>query len=452
MNKVVTTIVISAFLSGCATVRSNWVDSKPIALNQKEGLSYFLPARYMKLTVTRELLDPASLKAALDKKTAEFTALEISEKAAIKAAKDKADELASLAATVSAETRAAVTTEVQRAEAQVVIASRDAKAAKDVVTGLKALLQAAQAGPTNACTYTAKLELLAPHPDPSARFVAQPVHNPFRDDTSKLVVTDGGLLSSSNVVADDKTGQIIVELAGAIGAFSGGMPSVALGDPSEVAQPVRCDSLPKKFIRIFDPADPNQTTSAELQNAQFPLSLKIARIDGTALTTPNLGDAGKSSPNPQPVIYYRSAVPLRVTVSECANGQVGCDASASSIMDETLVMIPQAGPVSYIPMQSSAFVKTVNDVQFENGMIKSWTAERPSEVLEIVRLPVKVLTSLISVPASMLQLRVNYNVNSKSLAEAQLAEIKSDNKLRAFRACLVAAGDDPAKAKACLSE
>ena len=47
-------------------------------------------------------------------------------------------------------------------------------------------------------------------------------------------------------------------------------------------------------------------------------------------------------------------------------------------------------------MRSSAFVKTVNDVAFDNGTIVSWHAVRPSEVAEVVRLPVRILKAVVS--------------------------------------------------------
>jgi hypothetical protein len=116
------------------------------------------------------------------------------------------------------------------------------------------------------------------------------------------------------------------------------------------------------------------------------------------------------------------------------------------------MMIPQAGPVSYIPMHSSAFVKTVDDVQFQDGAIKSWSRERPSEVLEIVRLPVKVATSIISVPAQLLSVRVDYSSKAKSLADNQQAQIKSAQSMAILQACLAAAGSDQTAQLACLGK
>ncbi len=101
-----------------------------------------------------------------------------------------------------------------------------------------------------------------------------------------------------------------------------------------------------------------------------------------------------------------------------------------------MVQAPQAGPISYIPTNSSAFVKTVDDVTFVDGSIASWAPERPSEVLEIVRLPVKIATAIISVPAQLLSLRVDYSSKAQSLAEQQAAEIAASKSLSTLQKCL----------------
>jgi hypothetical protein len=73
-------------------------------------------------------------------------------------------------------------------------------------------------------------------------------------------------------------------------------------------------------------------------------------------------------------------------------------------------------------------------------------------VLEIVRLPVRIMTALISVPANLFQLRVNYDTQAKNLADVQAAEMASSLKLRLLQACLAAAGEDAPAARRCLSQ
>ena len=58
-------------------------------------------------------------------------------------------------------------------------------------------------------------------------------------------------------------------------------------------------------------------------------------------------------------------------------------------IETTIAVLPQIGPISCIAMRSSVFVKTVDDFVYDNSLLVSWDASPPSEILEIVRLPVR---------------------------------------------------------------
>lgn len=457
MRRLATVLVLATiFLSGCATVQS---ETKSFEKAQR-GFTYFLPTRFVKLTATKEMLDSPRIRAALEAKTKELDAAKVVAATADQKVKDKTELIAALAPGAT-EARAAATQALQVAQAEALIAAAQRDGIIGTVNGLKSLYQSSQTQPEGSCGYTAKLELLAPQGDPNARFVANPTHNPMRDDTTKLVVTADGLLSSANVVAADRTGDIIVEIAGALGSVLS--PGRGLMTMSvRPREQLDCNKA-KKMIAIFDPAARSYVdVNSQLSNADYPLQLERQEaVDATPVSAA----AGRTD-----AIFYRSPVPVRIRISECiskvdsakkdtADEATDEEAIVKNVIakectaiEEVLLSVPQAGPISYIPQRSSAFVKTVNDVQFENGMIKSWSADRPSEVLEIVRLPVRILTALISVPATMLQLRVNHDSQAKSLAETQAAEMAASVKLRILQVCLDAAGEDVAAARSCLSK
>jgi hypothetical protein len=142
-------------------------------------------------------------------------------------------------------------------------------------------------------------------------------------------------------------------------------------------------------------------------------------------------------------IFYRSPVPVTLTLEQQTP-------SGWHVADALLAQLPQAGPISYIPTNGSAFVKTVDDVVFSDGVITSWSPERPSEVLEVVRLPIKVATAMISVPAQILSLRVEYSSKAKALADQQAAEIASTKTLSKLQKCLKDAQDAGTDGMSCL--
>ena len=98
------------------------------------------------------------------------------------------------------------------------------------------------------------------------------------------------------------------------------------------------------------------------------------------------------------------------------------------------------------------FVKTVNDVKFEDGVIKSWTTERPSEALEIVRLPVKILKAFISVPTEIVKLHIDLSSEDASLAQKQIAQIEAQKQLAALEKCLEIAEKEDTDALLCFPD
>jgi len=464
MRKFGAAAAMVALLSGCATVKTY----SPAADTPARGVSYYMPRKDMKITAERTILkleDAEKKVAAASKATDEA---EAADKAA--AAELKAQE--ALLATLTAGTPAWSTTEAARAIAagKKVLTAAALNEAKAELALAKADQSRVQAAPAAQCvySYSTKLELLAAVPDHDMRFAADFSHNVLRDDDGKLAVTADGLLTSSNVVAADRTGDIIVELAGAVAGFAKGggslRPSFAL--PPQAA--LDCGAAATKFVYQFDPVD-FADANAELRKAKFPIELDLQNMRsegpsclsavagesetqrGTRLA--NCAKATIGTAGGKGALFYRSAVPVTAIIRQCdlaADGTVDC--TQARPIEAALVLIPQLGPVSYIPMRSSAFVKTVDDVTFSDGSITAWNATRPSEALEVVRLPVRILTAIISVPAQIFSLRVDLSDKTKALAASQQAQISAQEKLTALKACLAIAERDGSGADACLAE
>jgi hypothetical protein len=348
------------------------------------------------------------------------------------------------------------------------------RAARVELAEAEGQLQLINAGIRPNCTfsYSAKVELLAPVADLRHRFVADLDHSPFRDDELKLAVNANGLLTSANVIAADRTGDILVEAANALSSFGmGGMRNVTGQVPSP-----NCADMPAKFVYQFDPAVQSRIEAAnsELARAKYPFRVQIDYQQGCkdeqGRTGSCLSAANREVIDPvrpgklrgQSVdlavasrrrgrygaLFYPSSIPATVVLRQCESG-TDCTVATAQPIDAALAMVPQAGPVSFIPMQSSAFVRTVDDVVFDNGMIASWNASRPSELLEVVRLPVKILTAVLSAPAQIISLRVNLSDKDKALAESQQAEIAAQTKLTALRTCIEVAEREERSATSC---
>lgn len=461
----------SLLSAGCATVQSLPKDTDAKLDSDAAGLTYFLPTKLAKLTVTRAPIEPEAEAQALEAATLAVQAAKADVALKSAAAKDEQALLDELDA--DAEARPAQTVTVERAKAALAVSTKRLKTieanAEEVGKAYEEALQSAS------CAYTGKLELLPAQADTSHRYVAQLRHNWLRDDTVKLAVTPAGLLSSSNVVAADRTGDILVEVAGALAGTSARSKTRKVIPQTWSLPPAQQPDCgePQTLIQIFDPANESERKKVEanLEKAKYPLRVGPVNTDqavqarGTdplpvgpqAQTTSHSGTTSSGTETAsgdravaeqileadRGAIFYRSPVPVTLTLEQKVGGDW-------HVADALLAQLPQAGPISYIPTNGSAFVKTVDDVVFSDGVIVSWSPERPSEVLEVVRLPIKIATAILSAPAQILSLRVDYSSKAKALAEQQAAEIASTKTLSKLQKCLKDAQDAGSDGMSCL--
>lgn len=456
-RRVVLGLTVLSLGSGCATVTT--APSQPDHL--RSGLTYYLPKRDAKLTIDRKLLK----KDEAAKKVAAAKAKLATAQAAAQSAKATVEAQEKILLVIDRTSPAGIEAEKLRATAaaQKTIADAEAALAAAEVEAGEAELARSATAPAGAClfSYTTKLELLAPTADTTQRFVADFSHSMFRDDETKLTVTPEGLLSTANAIATDRTGDILVEIAGAIAGF--GTPTMPITETIS-SEPVDCTALPTKFVATFDPVT-YSTVNQELKNSGYPIRVEVKVAGNEPAARGPVLDPTRVGPRyPQTLaeaarhrgrfgaLFYATPNPATLILRQCKPADMGagtCTASNGDLLEASNVMLPQIGPVSYIPMQSSAFVKTVSDVTFDNGMLTAWNANRPSELLEVVRLPVKVLTSVISVPAQIFSLRINKSDQAKALAASQEALLKAQTERDLARLCVETARQEDRSAADC---
>src|SRR3546814_3040445 len=68
-------------------------------------------------------------------------------------------------------------------------------------------------------------------------------------------------------------------------------------------------------------------------------------------------------------------------------------------------------------------------IDFEEGTLKQVDISKPSEVLEIVSLPVEILKAIVAIPAELIQLKIDTTNQEKNLIDAQKAHIETPLKL-----------------------
>ncbi|MDP3080479.1 MAG: hypothetical protein Q8M90_06595 [Brevundimonas sp.] len=475
-NTILVLLVASGVVvGGCTpTIRS----SRDSAFNtsQPGGVTYFLPMRLMKVTMTRAPVTLDRLIAERDAKVVELAATSATATAARSTRDQAIAVLAALAPTATS--RADQVKVVERTTAEeVVLAARVASQTAEV-NALKEAIRISQTTGDN-CLYSAKLELMPPQADRNARFVATMPHNILRDETINIVVTPGGLLTSANVTATDQTGQILTQIAGLLGSFTGASRGGA--EPPE-----GCEG-PPSLMRQFDPMSTTDLASVnnELDAADFPFRIRVPNDQrgggmGADAADGYLPRAGVSGPG----FFYRTAAPVSVrlvrlwdpptpsTVPEGdttnADAQPDLNGDEPSVaetvpasdfavrevtIDEQPTPLPQAGPVSYLPMPASPFVTTTNNVQFVDGALISQALQRPSEVKAGVDSAANAVTAFFKALGDLLTLRIAISNNYQSLDTRLTGESAQAAINRLTRICVEkaeAAGEDPGQCTATL--
>lgn len=152
-----------------------------------------------------------------------------------------------------------------------------------------------------------------------------------------------------------------------------------------------------------------------LDDDQFSATRKLPRND-FSLT------AETSAPG----LLYRRVLPYVISITQKY-------ADEPIPIQSALVMLPNEGPVSVVPYTAGPFVKTVHDVEFKDGLLTKWDANKPSESLAVVRLPVELAKASVSVLTEVFKLRVDLTNQKTSLLEAQKAQIEAADALRKLK-------------------
>jgi len=440
--------ILSTFLwamtvSGCGTVQSIRLPDSGFTKDSK-GVTYFLPMKLVNLKISSE---PSNL----EKAKAESEKLEKLFKEQSTKFKELGKGLAKKEAMlifVSAETDAykKLFVEIQTLKAEIAVFEPTLLELGVKAKTAKATFEAHKRNPKG-CIFKLESSLTGALPNTKYKFNLMPKHSVLRDDTKTIEVSPTGLLSSTNIVATDRTGDILVQIAGSLSSLS---PSIK--SSNIVGKNLEEKCLKHPINLVFDPMYPNDAI-ATVNNKKLPIQIgRIKRIGFDQFKSEFFPSVPLKNGNSYPItknmkdgIYYQTPAPTLIEFNYCENEDT-CYPTAS-----TVVMLPQAGPVSFIPLKSSAFVKTINDVKFDNGTLVSWTSDRPSEVLSMVGLPIEIGKALFSIPAELLSVKIDYSSKDESLTNLQQNAALRDVKNQALISCLNGVGEDYIELLSCVS-
>jgi len=379
-----------------------------------EGILYSLPKQLVKISYTRSVID--AKKAEANRKKAQETVDATTAKLTEKEAEEK--KLKELIASIDPqaangpELLAKWNLELTIIVTEKLLLTKQLNEQKDqLLAANNKYVEALQSGETIDEQLT--VESQTPIPDTDLTFCAEVQHQGMYSDTLELK-TKNGLLEGAIGHSDDKTGEIVVSLAGGLAGLVGfpGRVTTLFKSTEPRPETERCPDE-RKPISITQIIDPGSETDLAALNKR--LGCVVIEIDPqpTSKEKPDL--PGGVTPFANGLVYRHPGI-FTFKVKK-----LNKDSETRTIR----VNLAQGGAIGILPMPKGSFSKNEYDVAFSNGMLTRSKITQPSEVLGAVMILPNALKEIFSIPGELIKLKVDYSTSEKALVELKKAMIEA---------------------------
>ena len=254
------------------------------------------------------------------------------------------------------------------------------------------------------CTLTLRETLT--EPDSRYMFLLSHLTDIFADDKVTITMAANGLLAKVDTTSEGKAGEVVLkgaELATEIMKASIGLPAVKALAPTE---------MPFKYEVILDPTDAEAVThfntDLESQGCNLLVEVRAPEIASAATKQNDPPNAARDG------IFYRPALPYIITFKTKDEKK-----AKESVRTVQTIYLPNAAPILALDIKRPSFVKSTQTIEFENGLLKSWSITKPSEALGFVSIPVGAVKSIAAIPSELFTFRVQTIQGEAGVLQAQ---------------------------------
>ncbi|MCB0851938.1 MAG: hypothetical protein KDD63_06955 [Bacteroidetes bacterium] len=225
-------------------------------------------------------------------------------------------------------------------------------------------------------------------PDPNARYFFNYTPSPFTDDNISIEFGPNGFLKNIHTIIDDQTDELLSQ----IGDLANSAISGALGLPGKTR-----DVAAQNIILFEGTIDPLNEDHVKMVNQSFKGKMdELNLVFGVKdLTEQHSGKVVLSSEG-QYGIFARPMGSYEISLSS-STGRLA-----------KIIRLPDPEELHFIKIPNPSFVKTDFQIEFDDlGYPKSIKVTKPSSALAILKVPLNILSSILDLPAKLIQLRVN---------------------------------------------
>ena len=229
-------------------------------------------------------------------------------------------------------------------------------------------------------------------PDPQQNYVLTYDASRFALDRVCMATTPNGLLSSVEVAADDKTGDVIVSVAKLLGRIVGlsGFATTRQTPTEKVVGPLKGHEI----TVTIDPLNPKDWRMIEKTiEARYP-GINRGRYKFRVGNATKLRGLGGERSCPDNSVCYRTAIKTDLRLIDTFD-------SYDSVVYTDVINQAVTGRID---ITRAALVEKITKLGFNDGVLTSVQIKKPSEALAAAKLPLTVvdavMTSVLAAPGS----------------------------------------------------
>lgn len=223
--------------------------------------------------------------------------------------------------------------------------------------------------------------------DPQARFRFSFNYSAWADDTFDIQIDKRGLLSSANVVNEDKTPEIVQNALSVAGELAG------------LASSDRTVGRNRSMDVVFDPYDPRQVDYSARRVHAMGLFMTVKTVEGDYLYKDNRivaayhekfkYEARALASQCNSSLCFRTVQPIIVEVFD----------ESQNFFSRTVLDVPNSQNISSFDITRTACVKRTNDLKFSEGVLAQIKVEKPSEILGCLSIPASIVKAILGFPS-----------------------------------------------------
>ncbi|MFY8019750.1 MAG: hypothetical protein ACOVP1_01080 [Bacteroidia bacterium] len=257
--------------------------------------------------------------------------------------------------------------------------------------------------------------------------------NPFMSDEIKYSVNSKGLLESVKAITEDRTPEIISKIAEAPQIVFGVSDNTMMFTDNH-PEIVKIKEFTSDFIirastisnskktnnwKILILNELDSSKLPKVVDAQFSIRTEEASSNEKAISLSTLVDNCCSSNTKVDGILTRPLKNISLKIES------NIDTEDSSNTPTTIIAIADKTKLIVIPIKRTAFVKRTNKLEFQDGFILSNEIVKPSSVEGFVSIPIKIAKAVVSIPAELVQFKIDNTKRLDDLEKAKLGYEKS---------------------------